>query len=125
MESGHCLDWRRSPWLASVKILTRYHTVVLKLSKSNLITELRYAFKVRIFLYHYRVVIYFFFLQNGYLGFHRLAIVDCLYGMQPMRICKYPNLFLLCNGELYNYDKVIYFDFLHVCYILLKTIFLT
>lgn len=44
--------------------------------------------------------------KNGYLGFHRLAIVDCLYGMQPMRICKYPNLFLLCNGELYNYDKL-------------------
>lgn len=47
-------------------------------------------------------------LQNGYLGFHRLAIVDGLYGMQPMRICKYPQLFLLCNGEIYNYEKVIY-----------------
>lgn len=49
-----------------------------------------------------------FILQNGYLGFHRLAIVDGLYGMQPMRICKYPHLFLLCNGELYNWKKVIH-----------------
>ncbi|KAL6261199.1 hypothetical protein P5V15_008724 [Pogonomyrmex californicus] len=44
--------------------------------------------------------------KNGYLGFHRLAIVDGLYGMQPMRICKYPHLFLLCNGEIYNYKKL-------------------
>lgn len=44
--------------------------------------------------------------KNGYLGFHRLAIVDGLYGMQPMRIHKYPNLFLLCNGEIYNCDRL-------------------
>ncbi|KAH0948868.1 hypothetical protein HN011_001280 [Eciton burchellii] len=44
--------------------------------------------------------------KNGYLGFHRLAIVDALYGMQPMRIHKYPHLFLLCNGEIYNYKTV-------------------
>lgn len=43
--------------------------------------------------------------KNGYLGFHRLAIVDGLYGMQPMRLLKYPHLFLLCNGEIYNYKK--------------------
>ncbi|KYN11847.1 PREDICTED: asparagine synthetase [glutamine-hydrolyzing] [Trachymyrmex cornetzi] len=44
--------------------------------------------------------------KNGYLGFHRLAIVDSLHGMQPMRIHKYPHLFLLCNGEIYNYDRL-------------------
>lgn len=44
--------------------------------------------------------------KNGYLGFHRLAIVDELYGMQPMRLLKYPHLFLLCNGELYNYSQI-------------------
>ncbi|XP_014473133.1 PREDICTED: asparagine synthetase [glutamine-hydrolyzing] [Dinoponera quadriceps] len=44
--------------------------------------------------------------KNGYLGFHRLAIVDGLYGMQPMRICRYPHLFLLSNGELYNWKKI-------------------
>ncbi|XP_078052229.1 asparagine synthetase [Augochlora pura] len=44
--------------------------------------------------------------KNGYLGFHRLAIVDDLHGMQPMRLYKYPHLFLLCNGEIYNHDKI-------------------
>lgn len=44
--------------------------------------------------------------KNGYLGFHRLAIVDGLYGMQPMRILKYPHLFLLCNGEIYNHKAL-------------------
>ncbi|XP_011881317.1 PREDICTED: asparagine synthetase [glutamine-hydrolyzing] [Vollenhovia emeryi] len=44
--------------------------------------------------------------KNGYLGFHRLAIVDGLYGMQPMRIHKYPHLFLLCNGEIYNCNRL-------------------
>ncbi|KAG5330075.1 ASNS synthetase, partial [Acromyrmex heyeri] len=45
-------------------------------------------------------------IKNGYLGFHRLAIVDSLYGMQPMRVREYPYLFLLCNGEIYNCDKL-------------------
>ncbi|XP_076748576.1 asparagine synthetase [Xylocopa sonorina] len=44
--------------------------------------------------------------KNGYLGFHRLAIVDNIYGMQPMRLYKYPHLFLLCNGEIYNHKKI-------------------
>ncbi|KAK9303133.1 hypothetical protein QLX08_005087 [Tetragonisca angustula] len=44
--------------------------------------------------------------KNGYLGFHRLAIVDNLQGMQPMRLYQYPHLFLLCNGEIYNYQKL-------------------
>lgn len=45
-------------------------------------------------------------LQNAYLGFHRLSIVDGLCGMQPIRVFKYPMLFLLCNGEIYNYKEV-------------------
>lgn len=44
--------------------------------------------------------------KNAFLGFHRLTIVDGLYGMQPMRIHTYPHLFLLCNGELYNFEKI-------------------
>nr|XP_031848547.1 asparagine synthetase [glutamine-hydrolyzing] isoform X1 [Nomia melanderi]XP_031848557.1 asparagine synthetase [glutamine-hydrolyzing] isoform X1 [Nomia melanderi]XP_031848565.1 asparagine synthetase [glutamine-hydrolyzing] isoform X1 [Nomia melanderi]XP_031848574.1 asparagine synthetase [glutamine-hydrolyzing] isoform X1 [Nomia melanderi] len=44
--------------------------------------------------------------KNGYLGFHRLAIVDDLRGMQPMRLIKYPHIFLLCNGEIYNYKSI-------------------
>lgn len=41
-------------------------------------------------------------IKNGLLGFHRLAIVDSLHGMQPMCLHKYPHLSLLCNGEIYN-----------------------
>ncbi|XP_053975496.1 asparagine synthetase [glutamine-hydrolyzing] [Hylaeus volcanicus] len=44
--------------------------------------------------------------KNGYLGFHRLAIVDNLHGMQPMRLYKYPHYFLLCNGEIYNHKEI-------------------
>lgn len=44
--------------------------------------------------------------QNGYLGFHRLAIVDNLHGMQPMRLHSCPHLFLLCNGEIYNHKTI-------------------
>ncbi|XP_067005858.1 asparagine synthetase [glutamine-hydrolyzing] isoform X2 [Anabrus simplex] len=40
--------------------------------------------------------------KNCCVGFHRLEIVDSLYGMQPMKIHAYPHLMLLCNGELYN-----------------------
>lgn len=36
-------------------------------------------------------------------GFHRLAIVDQLYGMQPLRIRKFPFLWLCYNGEIYNH----------------------
>lgn len=45
-------------------------------------------------------------IKNGYLGFHRLVIVDKLYGMQPMRIYKNPQVFLLCNGEIYNWNRL-------------------
>ncbi|VVD03285.1 asparagine synthetase [glutamine-hydrolyzing] isoform X2 [Leptidea sinapis] len=40
------------------------------------------------------------------LGFHRLAIVDGLHGMQPMRLHKYPRVTLICNGEIYNYKRL-------------------
>uniref|UniRef100_A0AAY5ENR3 Asparagine synthetase [glutamine-hydrolyzing] n=1 Tax=Electrophorus electricus TaxID=8005 RepID=A0AAY5ENR3_ELEEL len=40
---------------------------------------------------------------NCCFGFHRLAIVDPLYGMQPLRIKKFPFLWLCYNGEIYNH----------------------
>lgn len=45
-------------------------------------------------------------LKDGYLAFHRLAVVDGLSGMQPMRLHKYPHIFLLCNGEIFNFQKL-------------------
>ncbi|XP_053604753.1 asparagine synthetase [glutamine-hydrolyzing] [Plodia interpunctella] len=36
------------------------------------------------------------------LGFRRLAIVDGLHGMQPMRLHAFPRSTLICNGEIYN-----------------------
>ncbi|XP_076851474.1 asparagine synthetase [glutamine-hydrolyzing] [Brachyhypopomus gauderio] len=47
---------------------------------------------------------------NGYtnccFGFHRLAIVDPLHGMQPLRIKKFPYLWLCYNGEIYNHLRL-------------------
>ena len=47
---------------------------------------------------------------NGYtnccFGFHRLAVVDQLFGMQPIRVKKFPYLWLCYNGEIYNHQKV-------------------
>lgn len=43
---------------------------------------------------------------NCALGFHRLAIVDDLAGMQPMRVFKYPHIWLMYNGEIYNHELV-------------------
>lgn len=40
------------------------------------------------------------------LGFQRLAIVDGLHGMQPMRLHCYPRTTLICNGEIYNYKRL-------------------
>ncbi|CAL8295516.1 unnamed protein product [Merluccius merluccius] len=40
---------------------------------------------------------------NCCFGFHRLAIVDQLYGMQPLRVKKFPLLWLCYNGEIYNH----------------------
>ncbi|KAH0534292.1 asparagine synthetase [glutamine-hydrolyzing] [Cotesia glomerata] len=45
-------------------------------------------------------------IKNAFLGFHRLAILDSLCGMQPMRLYKYPNVFLICNGEIYNFKQL-------------------
>ncbi|XP_068716018.1 asparagine synthetase [glutamine-hydrolyzing]-like [Montipora foliosa] len=44
--------------------------------------------------------------QNCCLAFHRLAIVDDLHGMQPMRIKDLPHLYLIYNGEVYNHKEV-------------------
>uniref|UniRef100_A0A3Q1H5K7 Asparagine synthetase [glutamine-hydrolyzing] n=1 Tax=Acanthochromis polyacanthus TaxID=80966 RepID=A0A3Q1H5K7_9TELE len=51
---------------------------------------------------------------NCCFGFHRLAIVDQLYGMQPLRIKTFPFLWLCYNGEIYNHQllkKQFGFDF--------------
>lgn len=40
------------------------------------------------------------------LGFRRLAIVDGLHGMQPMRLHQYPRTTLVCNGEIYNFKRL-------------------
>lgn len=39
-------------------------------------------------------------------GFQRLAIVDGLHGMQPMRLHCYPRTNLICNGEIYNFKRL-------------------
>ncbi|XP_076461604.1 asparagine synthetase [glutamine-hydrolyzing]-like [Babylonia areolata] len=41
--------------------------------------------------------------QNCCLGFHRLAIVDDIRGMQPMRLYTHPKIWLVYNGEIYNH----------------------
>ncbi|KAM3858050.1 asparagine synthetase [glutamine-hydrolyzing]-like [Diretmus argenteus] len=43
---------------------------------------------------------------NCCFGFHRLAIVDQLHGMQPLRIKKFPFLWLCYNGEIYNHHTL-------------------
>ncbi|XP_044752180.1 asparagine synthetase [glutamine-hydrolyzing] [Coccinella septempunctata] len=45
-------------------------------------------------------------LKNSCLGFHRLAIVDPIWGMQPLRLHLYPHVMLICNGEIYNYKSL-------------------
>lgn len=51
---------------------------------------------------------------NCCFGFHRLAVVDQLYGMQPLRIKKFPFLWLCYNGEIYNHHTLRkQFDFDH------------
>ena len=44
--------------------------------------------------------------QNCCLAFHRLTILDDLHGMQPMRVKTLPHLYLIYNGEIYNYERV-------------------
>ncbi|KAJ7369793.1 hypothetical protein OS493_036436 [Desmophyllum pertusum] len=56
--------------------------------------------------------------QNCCVAFHRLAIVDDLFGMQPMRIKALPHLYLTYNGEIYNHKAVgkqYDFDFFTKC----------
>ncbi|XP_061597150.1 asparagine synthetase [glutamine-hydrolyzing] [Cololabis saira] len=49
---------------------------------------------------------------NCCFGFHRLAIVDQLHGMQPLRVKKFPYLWLCYNGEIYNHHTLkMQFDF--------------
>ncbi|KAG7251508.1 hypothetical protein CRUP_030109, partial [Coryphaenoides rupestris] len=43
---------------------------------------------------------------NCCFGFHRLAIVDQLHGMQPLRVKKFPFLWLCYNGEIYNHHAL-------------------
>ncbi|XP_065340683.1 asparagine synthetase [glutamine-hydrolyzing]-like [Cloeon dipterum] len=45
-------------------------------------------------------------LKSGCLGFHRLTINDSLCGMQPMRRASNPHHTLLCNGEIYNGQRL-------------------
>lgn len=40
------------------------------------------------------------------LGFQRLSIVDSLHGMQPMRLHLHPRSTLICNGEIYNCQRL-------------------
>lgn len=44
--------------------------------------------------------------QNCAFGFHRLAIVDDLNGMQPIRIVSMPHIWMIYNGEIYNHKEV-------------------
>lgn len=44
--------------------------------------------------------------QLAIVGFQRLAIVDGLHGMQPMRLHCYPRVTLICNGEIYNCKRL-------------------
>jgi asparagine synthase (glutamine-hydrolysing) len=42
--------------------------------------------------------------ENGWMGFHRLKIIDVSdRGNQPL---VYRNIHLVCNGEIYNYDRL-------------------
>jgi len=43
-------------------------------------------------------------LQNCCLGFHRLAIVDDVRGMQPLNLYTHPFIWLTYNGEIYNHN---------------------
>ncbi|KAK9870514.1 hypothetical protein WA026_008071 [Henosepilachna vigintioctopunctata] len=45
-------------------------------------------------------------MKNHCLGFHRLSIVDQVYGMQPLKLHLYPDTVLLCNGEIYNFKSL-------------------
>ena len=44
--------------------------------------------------------------DNTCLAFHRLAIIGSVFGMQPMRVYSFPHLYVICNGEIYNYNAL-------------------
>ena len=44
--------------------------------------------------------------KNCAFGFHRLAIMEDLQGMQPFRVHTFPHYVLCYNGEIYNYKLV-------------------
>lgn len=44
--------------------------------------------------------------ENCAFGFHRLAIVDDLNGMQPIRIVSMPHIWMIYNGEIYNHKEL-------------------
>jgi len=44
--------------------------------------------------------------ENCAFGFHRLAIVDDLNGMQPIRIVSMPHIWMIYNGEIYNHKNL-------------------
>jgi len=43
---------------------------------------------------------------NCAFGFHRLAILDDLNGMQPIRILSMPHIWMIYNGEIYNHKEL-------------------
>lgn len=43
---------------------------------------------------------------NCAFGFHRLAIVDDLNGMQPIRVVSMSHIWMIYNGEIYNYKQL-------------------
>jgi len=45
-------------------------------------------------------------IKNVCLGFHRLAIIDSLYGMQPMKLHRFPLVSMICNGEIFNWIQL-------------------
>lgn len=46
--------------------------------------------------------------KNIFLGFHRLAINDLSdNGNQPLTHINYPNIYLMCNGEIYNHKELV------------------
>ena len=45
-------------------------------------------------------------IPNCCLGVHRLAVIDILNGMQPMKLDKYPHVVLIYNGEIYNHQML-------------------
>ena len=43
---------------------------------------------------------------NCVLGFVRLSIMDPLHGMQPIKLKQFEHLFMVFNGEIYNFQSL-------------------